>query len=115
MFCTFYIYVKYDLFYLDQIKIHKRMQPVSQSKGYCLCVMFGMLTWFFFIVFTNYFQNGGERETFKPSGYPYRLRFKSTFLYFVRIVLKIGTCEKATLGNLDVSAWHGLYLAFNSM
>lgn len=45
--------------------------------------------------------------------FPQALVYRSFFLYFVRIVLKVGIREEATLGNLDVSAGPGPVTCFH--
>ena len=50
--------------------------------------------------------------SFKSSVCFYRLLFIDPFIYFIRILLKVAISEVATLGNLVVSAWHGLITSF---
>lgn len=50
--------------------------------------------------------------SFKSSGCFYRLLFIDPFIYFIRILLKVGINEEATLGNLVVSACRGLIISF---
>ena len=112
------------------ISYNRWVQKCSQfynPEDSCLHIMFGMLTNFSsFLSPTASKTRKGKKATrirtvtegkahvtsFKSSGYFYRLLFIDPFIYFIRILPKIGISEEATLGNLVVSACCGLIISF---